>query len=179
MWKSSGALVSGPGTRGSRNIDIDQSTNRSPSVAYSVLNTLGPSPLLTCDCNLGWHLAKTVHVNTLFNLLVCLTLAVSPQHVKCSANHFWETHSSPIQIFMKAIEPSVIFVQNILRQTEIIAGLFLNIFTFKKKRLQDRKQRRIWLQLTFSLYLKYIRDMTENRARRLPFPSNSNTVWWT
>lgn len=90
MCKSSGVLVveaakeSGTETRGSRDIDINQSLNRSPSAVNLVLNTLGPSPLLTCDCDLGLHLAETVHVNTLFNLLVRLTLTVSPQHVQMS-----------------------------------------------------------------------------------------------
>lgn len=144
MWKSSGAFVlvveaakeSGTETRGRRNIDIDQSTNQSPSAANLGLYTLAPSPLLTCDCDLGWHLAETVHVNTLFNPLVRLTLAGSPQRVKMFCQQCGR------HIFVEAIKPSVIFVQIILR-------VFTRQFTLKEKRLQDWKQKWIRLKLAF------------------------------
>lgn len=90
-------------TRGSRNTDKYQSTDQSPSAANLVLNTLGPPPLLACDCFLGWHLAKSVHTNTLFDLLVSLTRAVFPQSVKNVLPTTWE------KVFVKAVEPSVIF----------------------------------------------------------------------
>ncbi len=54
----------------------------------------------------------------------------------------------------------------------------LDVFTFKKKRFQDWQQKCIWLKLTFFCVYKNSRDVTGNRARVLPFSSNSNTVWW-
>lgn len=120
------AKESGTETRGRRNIDIDQSTNQSPSAANLGLYTLAPSPLLTCDCDLGWHLAETVHVNTLFNPLVRLTLAGSPQRVKMFCQQCGR------HIFVEAIKPSVIFVQIILR-------VFTQQFTFKRKKITRLK----------------------------------------
>lgn len=57
-------------------------------------NAPGPSPLLIADCDLGWHLAKAVPANTLFDLWVGLTLAGSPQHIQMFRQAMRETAKS-------------------------------------------------------------------------------------
>lgn len=121
-------------TRGSRNTDKDQSTDQSPSAANIVLNTLGPPPLLACDCFLGWHLTKSVHTNTLFDLFVSLTRAVFPQSVKNVPPTTWETES--FRESSRTICHFFFFHQNILK-----------LFAFKKKKIT--KQKWIWLKWTF------------------------------
>lgn len=107
---------------------------REGTAASSLLNTLDLLSLLTCDCDLGWQRAETVHIKTLFNHVVSLTLTVSFQtHLNVLPTVWGKFDSSPVQIFVKVMEPSAIFVQNILRQTEKSSLAFYGTFYFQRE----------------------------------------------
>lgn len=150
-------------TRGSRNTDKDQSTDQSPSAANVVLNTLGPPPLLACDCFLGWHLTKSVHTNTLFDLFVSLTRAVFPQSVKNVPPTTSETES-----FRESSRTICHF---------FFSSKYFEAFCFQKEKDYKTEMNLIKMDIfVFCGVFKNSRDMTENRARTLSFSSNSNTV---
>lgn len=118
----------------SRNTDKDQSTDQSPSAANVVLNTLGPPPLLACDCFLGWHLTKSVHTNTLFDLFVSLTRAAFPQSVKNVPPTTLETES-----FRESSRTICLFF--------FFIKIFWSFLLSKRKKIT--KQKWIWLKWTF------------------------------